>query len=240
MQKIRMPSFQTIFDTAISEIIVNGIWYVVSELASIHSSVRDWGFLVLSVVVVIIVGWYLGKRTSPKQEKGQPVPEPTPPPIVWLADVLEEDRDLLKKIYLTDYYSTFSGIRQTDPYIEVTFKLINAAVFPILINGINDRMWINGQECGWLTEYLGVARIPHGDYTNVRIKQHLSKEMAALIIGDGKSLVNIKLTLTNCTLTIKPEIPGENPHPWNIYIGKDFSVQWNPMSIESPRMEHII
>ena len=90
MQKIRMPSLQTIIDTAISEIIVNGIWYFLSRFASIQSPARDWGFVALSVIVIIMVGWYLGKRVSRRQGKNQPVSEE-----VSQVQISDEQKELL-------------------------------------------------------------------------------------------------------------------------------------------------
>lgn len=54
---------------------MNAIWWGVGKLIVIQSPIRDWGFLVLSLATLIVVGWYLGKRleSRPSPLVKQPV-----------------------------------------------------------------------------------------------------------------------------------------------------------------------
>jgi len=68
MWRIKFPSFESVIHIAIAEVIVNAIWYGITKLVTIQSMARDWGFVILSVVVIVVVGWYLGRRMQTRSQ----------------------------------------------------------------------------------------------------------------------------------------------------------------------------
>ena len=51
---------------------MNFLWFGITQLADIHSTARDWGFLALSIFALGMVGWFLVKRQSNRQEQARP------------------------------------------------------------------------------------------------------------------------------------------------------------------------
>lgn len=81
----RLPPVEVIVPIAILEAIVNAIWYGIGEFAKIQSPARDWGFVVLSVVALVLLGWYLIKKAQPKTSSvaaEQPLQQPE-----WTATI---------------------------------------------------------------------------------------------------------------------------------------------------------
>jgi len=122
------------------------------------------------------------------------------------------------KIFSRNYSWDLNGMRQTDASIKLTLSIINANIFPIIITGISGRFWIENQECAYPAEFEGLPRIPHGEYSNICIKQRLSKEMKDLIIGLRESAGMIIVNIEHCKIAIKPEI--ESANAINIAIGE--------------------
>lgn len=54
---------------------MNAIWWTIAKFVTIQSPIRDWGFVVLSLGVLALVGWYLGKRIESKRT---PIAQQTP------------------------------------------------------------------------------------------------------------------------------------------------------------------
>ena len=149
--------------------------------------------------------------------------------LLWLQGVLEDDRSLTGRIYTRDYWCSLSGIQQTDPFIDLGCGLINAAVFALLLKGVTGRLWVDGQQCGQLAEFIGGGpRVPHGESTNVTIRQRLSKEMVAPILafGDSQEAV-VKVSLDYLRLIVQSDIPGEASESVELKVGSKFVVKGN-------------
>jgi len=187
----------------------------------------DWVFPILGLVLLIVVIRQRGGVKPPLfPENGM---------ASWLEQTPEDDKTHIgNRIYTRDYVWDFKGLKEPDAFIELSFTLINAVVFPINITGIVGRFSIEEHECAQAVEYIGTKRIPHGDKGGIRIKQRLTREMADLIINrrdliphsrmDIAKKGKIKISLKTCQITIIPEITGELAKPIQLGIGGDYEV----------------
>ena len=152
-----------------------------------------------------------------------------------LEQVLESDKsDLGSRIYVRDYKWEFKGLREPDAFIELIFTLINAAVFAVNVTGVTGRFLIEEHECAQEVEFAGSKRLPHGESQNIRIRQRLTRDMAALIIGrrnliptskmDAAKKGKVNISLKACHLLISSEIEGEASKPNPFSIGGDYEV----------------
>ena len=152
MDRVKLPSFETVVHILIGEIFVNAAWYGLTRLVEIESPIRDWGFLALSVVVIIIIGWYLRKRiptASPAKEAAtdiQPVVYPDAQTkdknqqyADWMATNIARDKENFPQcIQITIdgrqiVWQHFLGNR---PYLEFPFRIHSSSIYIVAIESI--------------------------------------------------------------------------------------------------------
>lgn len=227
-KKLGITSWGAIIHIIVVEIIINLIWNWVSKGFE-TILVREIGFLVLVIAVIFAIAWYLPKL-SPKlggaSKQSGIITDYTSLSRHWLEQALIDDKDNLgSRIYGRDYQCLTDGLNKTDPYIEVTVNLINAHVFPILVTGVSGRLSINGDECAFAVEMATTIRILHGESSNVRMKQRLTREMIQSITLPSWANIPFKVGFQSCQFKIQPEIEGEHAEPTSIGLTAEIDVQ---------------
>jgi hypothetical protein len=143
----------------------------------------------------------------------------------WSQQTISDDKSKLgERLYSRDHFFLFDGLKQTDSFMEMTVSIINAAIFPILIDGVKGRFSIAGQECAQVAEMKSKTRIPHGEHGNIRIRQHLSQEMVNRIVGMHVRREPLKIDLKSCELVVIPEVNGKPTIPLQVSLAKEFHV----------------
>ncbi len=132
-----IPSGRAILHVLVLEAFIEYIWHLISKGFD-TVLVREIGFLVIFLVVLVIVAWYLPKlspKWSGKKSVNENTQVGTPSSVSWLQQVLEEDRRNLGSRILINHpepHWLFGGIDQVDPYFEVIVHLVNTALFPVI------------------------------------------------------------------------------------------------------------
>lgn len=172
----------------------------------------------LGVILFGIVIWQT-RKAMPRVEPREANPEAEAiTNSSWLEQVLTGDRiSPAGRIYRQGSMWSFKGFNSTDSFIEVIVPLINAAIFPILIEGISGSFVIKGDPCAQDAQMEGRTRIPHGQYGNIRIKQYLTPPMVKSIRSTRPEKA-LEISLKSCKLNIHPEIPGEQATSEHIII----------------------
>ncbi len=157
---------------------------------------------------------------------------------IWLEQAIESDKsDLASRIYARDYKWDLRKLTEPDPYVDLVFTIINAAVFAINIQDVTGLFLIENHECSQKVEVSCSKRIPHGESQNIHIRQRLTSEMADLIIRKRKpeepqKLVlptyrgKVDINLRDCKLLINAEIEGESQKNISIAIGTEHEVSF--------------
>jgi hypothetical protein len=191
-----------IVDTLIGQF----IWWVISMMIGTPILVRSIMAGIILIATIFAVAWYL-PRLSPRIGDTKTVTKTMTARAFITVPSLQDkalESDIAKlKVFGREYNWIWDGLNKVDPFMELVVTIINSNVFPILIKGVQGRFIINDQECAYLTEMEGVLRILHGESSNIRLKQRLSKDMANMIINT-KSKINI--SLKSCKINIQPEL----------------------------------
>jgi uncharacterized protein YneF (UPF0154 family) len=126
----------------------------------------------------------------------------------WLRQSLKDDlKNSAKRLHSRSYYLDFKGFDKPDSYFELTLHAINAAVYPIYIDGIDGAFLVNAQKCVHATE-ISKTRIPHGEVAGIVFRQYITSEMKNFIIEYAKSQGTINVGIDNCRIIIKREVEG--------------------------------
>ena len=137
----------------------------------------------------------------------------------WIQEVLHSDKNELgNRIHIFRERWFFDNIRATEPFMEVIIRIVNAAVFPIIVESVEGSFQIQGTKCNWDATMSG-SRIPHGDAGNVRIYQRLLKETVDMMIKLQNERNRFMVGLDTCRLMIRAEEPGVENKPIKISIG---------------------
>ena len=158
--------------------------------------------------VTVKPGYYLPKLPSKlsgaSTERGKEIDEKS-----WLYQALEVDKSGLgKRIYQFMERWYFDSIYATEPSMTVSIKIINAAVFPILIKGIEGSFTIQGTKCNWDATISPQSRIPHGESSNILIRQRLLKETVEMMVKLHNERDGFMVNLNSCRLIIQAEEPN--------------------------------
>ena len=191
------------------------------------SILTDWVFPILGLGLLIVVLRQVGKVKPTITFENETSP--------CLEQILIDDKaNIGSRIYARDYIWDFKRLTEPDPYIDLVFTVINAAIFAINIQNITGRFLIEEHECAQEAEIGGSTRIPHGESGHIRIRQRLTREMADLIINrrdliptskmDVAKKGRIKISLRTCQLTISSEIEDETLKTIPLTIGGDYEV----------------
>lgn len=112
----------------------------------------------------------------------------------------------------------FDNLNATEPYMEVIIRIINAAVFPIVIKGVVGSFQIQGTKCNWDTIKLGGTRIPHGEAVNIRISQRLLRETVEMMVQLNNERDGFMVDLGTCSFVVQAEEPGVENEPTKVPI----------------------
>lgn len=209
-------------------------WFSLAERFNGAEGIRwlpiltDWVFPMLGLVLLIVIIRQVGKVKPTITFENE-----TPP---WLKQVLEDDKSNIgSRIYSRDYMWDFKKLSEPDPYIDLTFTLINASIFAINIQGLTGRLLVEKHECAQPAELISIKCLSHGEHRGIRIRQRLTNDMAALIINrrdlipqskmDLAKKGRIEISLRDCHLSISPEIDNELPKTIPLTIGGDYEVE---------------
>lgn len=125
----------------------------------------------------------------------------------WFQQLLTSDRkELGKRIHIFRERWFFDNIRATEPFMEVIIHVVNASVFPIMIEGVVGSFQIQGTKCNWDATMSG-SRIPHGEAGNIRISQRLLKETVDMMVKLHNERGGFMVDLNTCHLVIQAEEP---------------------------------
>ncbi|MBN2187191.1 MAG: hypothetical protein JW732_07065 [Dehalococcoidia bacterium] len=225
-KKLKPPSLKTIIHIAVTEFIVNAIWYGITKLASIQSVVRDWGFLVVFVIVIIVVGLYLGKRGYPKIETGEQDAQKQKNTMEiqssrWLNQIIEDDKsNLAKHIHIKPPIEWFTNLLyETEPSMQAIFGIVNANCFPVVIIGARGSLNIQGLTCNYEIKKEGQTRILHGESAPIRLTQRVTRETVDKMIALTNDSNGFMVDFNSCQLLIQPELPNEVHEPIKIGLG---------------------
>jgi hypothetical protein len=131
----------------------------------------------------------------------------------WLQQVLTNDKEeLVNRVHIFRERWFFDNIRATEPFMEVIIHIVNAAVFPIMIKGVEGSFQIQGTKCNWDATMSG-SRIPHGEASNVRISQRLLKETVDMMVKLHNERDGFMVDLNTCFLVIQAEEPDVANNP---------------------------
>jgi len=203
MGRIKLPSFETVVYIAITEVIVNAIWYGITTLSTIQSMARDWGFVIISVVVIVVLGWYLGRRNIDKKvvstDNGQQKSSPS-----WLEQELSSD---LQRVYEGMRGRTtrwdFSGIYNREPYFDVFVELTNTTIFTFSLRSLSGFMKIAGEPCTNPPQVSTRFDIKRDKPADIRVRQPITPETVAIIQDAGNSNKEIQFHLGEVVFEIK-------------------------------------
>jgi len=233
-----IETIQSIFQwIGISKIISSMGWAMAVMVWSVFQHVPTPQIVVITVVIFTALLWlnigvvYLWNKRKKKLVSEMTTPNDPP----WLVQVLQDDiANLASRIYARDYIWDFKKLNEPDPHIDLVFTMINAAIFAVNIQGLTGRFLIEEHECSQPAELISIKRLPHGEQTNIRFRQRLTRDMANLIISrrdqtptsksDMAKKGRIKVSLGTCQLTISPEIEGEPSKTIPLTIGRDYEV----------------
>jgi hypothetical protein len=134
----------------------------------------------------------------------------------WLEQILEDDKKTLgKRIHHFTEHWYFGNIHATEPSVEVSIKIINAAVFPIVIKGIEGSFAIQGTKCNW-DATVSQSRIPHGESSSILISQRLLKETVDMMVKLHNQRDGFLIDLNSCRLVIQTDEPNVENKPVEI------------------------
>lgn len=182
---------------------LNDVWIWLTKTPAVLS----W-FLFMLGLAILLKPQRLWQKKSVASKESPIIREQS---VSLLEQYTKDDKDNLgKRFFVRDYVWSFDNLRQTDSFMRMTVTIINAATFPILIEGVkaNNRFLIEGQECSYPAEMEGRSRIPRGESVNISIKQHVSQEMMNLIFQMNMRKQTIKISLKSCNLVVRPDISG--------------------------------
>ena len=206
--RFKRPSLETIIHIALGEIIVNAIWAGVARLLTIQSPIRDWGFLALSIAVIVVVGWYLGRRTIDKKvvstDNGQQKSSPS-----WLEQELSSD---LQRVYegmrgrATRW--DFSSIYNREPYFDVFVELTNTTIFTFGIRSLSGFMKIAGEPCANPPQVSTCFGIKRDKPVDIRVRQPIAPKTVVIIQDAGNSNKEIQFHLGEVVFEIENATNG--------------------------------
>jgi hypothetical protein len=191
----------------VSTVIGQLIWWVISMIVGTPILVRSIIAAVVLVATVFAVALYLPKL-SPKlsgasTEKKREINEKS-----WLYQFLEADKnELEKRIHQFRERWLFNNIYATEPFMEVIIQIVNAAVFPITIKGVEGSFAIQGTKCNW-DATVSQSRIPHGESSNICISQRLLKETVDIMVKLHNERHGFTIDLNSCRLVIQADEPN--------------------------------
>ena len=137
----------------------------------------------------------------------------------WFQQVLTSDKeDLGKRVHIFRECWFFDNIRATEPFMEVIIHIVNAAVFPIIIEGVVGSFQIQGTKCNW-DAMMSSSRIPHGEAGNIRISQRLLKETVDMMVKLHNERGGFMVDLNTCRLVIQAEEPNVKNEPVRVSLG---------------------
>jgi len=215
-EKLGIPSGRAIIHVVIVEIAINAIWDYLSRMFTVPL-IREIGFLVLIIAVLFAVALYLPKL-SPKWSgasigKKKGINEKS-----WLYQSLEADKNELgKRIHQFREHWYFGNIHATEPSMEASIKIVNAAVFPIVIKGIEGSFAIQGTKCNW-DATVSQSRIPHGESSSIIISQRLLKETVDMMVKLHNERSGFLVDLNSCRLVIQTDEPNVENKPVEILL----------------------
>lgn len=194
---------QLLISTAIGQL----IWWGFSKMLGTSILVRSIIAGAVLVATIFAVALYLPKL-SPKLsgtgiEKKRQIDEKS-----WLYQFLEADKnDLGKRIHQFRESWHFDSIYATEPFMEVIIRIVNAAIPPIVIKGIEGSFTIQGTKCNW-DATVSQSRIPHGEASNIRISQRLLKETVDMMMKLNNERGGFMIDLNSCHLLIQADEPN--------------------------------
>lgn len=139
----------------------------------------------------------------------------------WVGKVLSEDRSGLGSRIIVDHPEPefeWAGLDGPDAYMEVILCIINSAIFPILIKGVEGALFINKRRCHLGATQDGGHRIMHGTSAQIRIRQRLTQEVAEIIRASRTKGESISVIL-GCQLVVEAEEPDYPSKPLKVGFG---------------------
>ncbi len=184
---------------------MNVIWYGLSRFADIHSTARDWGFVALSLGVLVMVGWYLGKRVEKRQplKQEKALEQATNPDQVlvqvaeyhWLQEVVSSELKGITTSVIPRVESFDFTHIEKENYFEVIIELTNTSIFRLQkqLGSPSGFFKVNGSKCANLPVAEGGLAIATKDRGNIRITQSVSATTAHELIAAANK--NEKLSI---------------------------------------------
>ena len=139
----------------------------------------------------------------------------------WLEQVLISDRQELSdriEVKNRDINWKF-GVDSTEPFIEIDVIIINRAIFPISVIGVNGRFWIGSSKCkDEIIMENGISNLARGAWDKVKIRQYISEKTKEKIIDIRNKKNEVEVNLRDCLLIVKSEEPSYELEPISIRI----------------------
>lgn len=183
MDKIQMPSLGAILHFLLLETISQLLWWGASKMLSITSIIRDIGFLVIFVAVIIAVALYLPK-ISPSLFKRKGQSKRRIDTLGWLPNKVDDIW-----YHPTQYvYSRLIKVFSSSPTeIGIVIEWFNFSMYDLKFESINGEVSMG--EIGFDFESLGHQIIIVGEYS-LSMLSH-STCTCHLLIGDSRKLEQI-------------------------------------------------
>ena len=104
----------------------------------------------------------------------------------WKATADRDDDNIFGRVHVQDSHAT-KHFDSPEPYLEVHFRFINASVFDLALQDqVEGAMAWNGHPFGMPARVLTPGqRVPHGDASEVLIRQHVAPDTARAIALAG-------------------------------------------------------
>jgi len=191
---------------------VNAAWWGLTKLVVIESPARDWGFLALSVVVVIVIGWYLRKRIPaiyPTDMTKNVTDNKKGTPSSWLEQELSSDlqrisRGMRGRVTRWD----FSGIYNREPYFDVFVELTNTTIFTFSLKSLSGFMKIAGEPCVNSPQVSVRYGIKRDEPADIRVRQPIALKTVTIIQDAGNHKQGIEFNLGEVVFEIENTIEG--------------------------------
>jgi hypothetical protein len=196
-------------DTVIGQLIWWGISWAIGTSILTRSIIAG----AILVVTILAVAYYLPKL---QQKLSGTSMERKIDKKSWLYQFLEADKNELgKRIHQFVERWYFNNIYATEPSMVVSIKIVNAAVFPIVIKGIEGSFAIQGTKCNW-DATVSQSRIPHGESGSILITQRLLKGTVDTMVKLQNDRDGFVVDLNSCRLVIQADEPNVENKPVEI------------------------
>jgi len=192
---------------------------VISWITSVHPLV--WFF---AIFAGIALGIFISNEIAARRLRGKVLPLREKPVEIrqsldWLEEVLHSNRNELgRRIISHDNQWIFEGISKTEPFFEVIIGITNAAIFPIVITGINGSLEVKGTLCNMPAILLGGGTFPHFHHANIRIRQNITLETAKTIIEIRDKGQKLNVSFRECWFVVQAKEPDHQTNPTHVSI----------------------